>query len=394
MSVSRICDTGMSVKFEKSKADAFDQDQRVLCTFVRQGGLHVCPMRLKQPHHVYHVGQLTHSTPVRPPTDIRVDKGSGGDAAAGGTGVGVDGVGMGGTAYETKEILTGEGAQPIPEGEEINTDEDVEPIKTLPTPDLPTPAALEEHRVTHLPYRSWCDDCVEAMAREFGHKTAEQSGRRIPIIGFEYLAMSRRGFFERSGFEPIDGESVAKVLAIKDSMSNELMAHMVPQKGLDERRFVIDMVLDEIEWMGYSKAIPKSDNEKASVSMPKAALQAMKRLDVAEQASGEAPPPTHTHTQYDPQSNGSVESGVRLAEQQINVINGCIERRLDFRIPPTHPIVAYLIRHAAMLRTYRVRDHAGYTAYQGLKGRPSSTRLIGFGEMCGWKLRSREHMGW
>ena len=80
-----------------------------------------------------------------------------------------------GTVRSQKEVLWGEQGQGrgIDCDEEIRAEEDIEQINTLPAPDLPTQAEVEEHRVTHLPYRSWCDDCVEAMAREFGHSAID-----------------------------------------------------------------------------------------------------------------------------------------------------------------------------------------------------------------------------
>ena len=37
--------------------------------------------------------------------------------------------------------------------------------RTLPSPYMPTLSEICEQKTTHLPYRSWCDECVEALAR-------------------------------------------------------------------------------------------------------------------------------------------------------------------------------------------------------------------------------------
>ena len=132
------------------------------------------------------------------------------------------------------------------------------------------------------------------MGREFGHHAADQGRRTVPIIGFDYMFITRRGVFERGEWEPVSGESVAKVLVIRDSMSKALIAHMVPQKGVDERMYVIDTIVQEIEWLGYRRIILKSDNEAPIVSLVKAALRAIKVENVVEQASEEGPPST-TH---------------------------------------------------------------------------------------------------
>ena len=38
--------------------------------------------------------------------------------------------------------------------------EDCEPMKKAPQVYLPNPREIEEHNVTHYPYRSWCKWCV------------------------------------------------------------------------------------------------------------------------------------------------------------------------------------------------------------------------------------------
>ena len=35
-------------------------------------------------------------------------------------------------------------------------EEDVQPMRSMKTPDLPPREAIEEHRIDHYPYRSWC----------------------------------------------------------------------------------------------------------------------------------------------------------------------------------------------------------------------------------------------
>ena len=79
-------------------------------------------------------------------------------------------------------------------GEEISIDaEDVQPIRTLKTPELPSREAVEEHRVDHCPYRSWCDECVEGAGREDGHSNVESHS--IAMISMDYLFITRKGVF-------------------------------------------------------------------------------------------------------------------------------------------------------------------------------------------------------
>ena len=61
-------------------------------------------------------------------------------------------------------------------------------------PNKPSKKEIEEHRVTHWPFRSWCRHCVRGRAVSSPHrrKTAEAeefSRDRIPTISFDHCFM-------------------------------------------------------------------------------------------------------------------------------------------------------------------------------------------------------------
>ena len=73
------------------------------------------------------------------------------------------------------------GEQPmVEEAEEISEDvgaEDAARPTQFRSPGNPTKAEIEDHDVTHLPYRSWCSHCVRGkVCRRSAQDTAE--GRR------------------------------------------------------------------------------------------------------------------------------------------------------------------------------------------------------------------------
>ena len=50
----------------------------------------------------------------------------------------------------------------IDEGEGI--EEECQPVKVSPSPMMPTAAEVEEHRISHIPFRNWCRECIEGKA--------------------------------------------------------------------------------------------------------------------------------------------------------------------------------------------------------------------------------------
>ena len=64
------------------------------------------------------------------------------------------------------------------------------PATTLRTP---TSEEYRIHRLTHLPYRSWCPHGVKAKKRNTGHKTISKEGKRnIPMISIDYMFMNNK----------------------------------------------------------------------------------------------------------------------------------------------------------------------------------------------------------
>ena len=52
--------------------------------------------------------------------------------------------------------------QPTHDNDEA--EEDVEPKRFAPSPTLPSAAEIDEHRICHFPFRSWCPHCVAGRA--------------------------------------------------------------------------------------------------------------------------------------------------------------------------------------------------------------------------------------
>ena len=92
---------------------------------------------------------------------------------------------------------------------------------------------------------------------------------------------------------PLEGEESLKVLVVRDSKSRSLFAHAVPSKGVDEKRFSVDRVVRDCEWLGYSRVALKSDNEVAINKLVAEALKGL-RIEGIDQASEEKSVP------YDP----------------------------------------------------------------------------------------------
>ena len=59
-------------------------------------------------------------------------------------------------------------------------------VKKMQSPLLPTPAEIEEHNLTHFPYRSWCRHCVRGRGKEASHVKSENEPGDVPEFHFDW----------------------------------------------------------------------------------------------------------------------------------------------------------------------------------------------------------------
>ena len=74
--------------------------------------------------------------------------------------------------------------------------EEAAPIRTSPDPECPTAKQLEEHRLTHSPFRTWCRWCIMGRGRGQQHRVSD--AKAIVIIGLDYFYLTDGGIKKRS----------------------------------------------------------------------------------------------------------------------------------------------------------------------------------------------------
>ena len=237
------------------------------------------------------------------------------------------------------------------------------PVKTQ-DPRLPSPQEIEEHSLTHLPYRSWCCHCVRGKGKTMDHKRANRD-KLIRELHVDYCFMGSK-----------DDVATRCIVVAKDYDSKSLMASIVPVKGgsHDYPAKRINAFMRELGLEGLDVAL-RSDQEPA--------LQDLLR------EVGKKRVPAKTFYEVSAvgssASNGVAERGVQSVEGQVRVLKDALETRLGLAVPSNHNILAWLVEFAAtLINRYEVgRD--GKTPHERLRGKAS--RLIGleFGEKVNFR---------
>ena len=127
------------------------------------------------------------------------------------------------------------------------------------------------------------------------------------MFGFDYLHTSeaaRSSHGPATEGEPDDQEATdesqqVKVLVAKCFETKCVFAHVVPQKGVDPERYAVDRLVKDIQWLGHTKVILRSDNEPAIQKLLSETLKTL-RVEGMTMVAENHPPP------YDPSSNGAI----------------------------------------------------------------------------------------
>lgn len=169
-----------------------------------------------------------------------------------------------------------------------------------------------------------------------------KDSRAAAVISFAYAFLSDHGGIVNDDDFKAGGEGAVKILGVRDSRSKAVFAHAAPVKGIDEKGYAVNALVDDVKWLGYISLTLKSDNEPAIVKL---LLEAFRDLRISgdPQLSEEHPP------EYNPMSNGSAELGAKFVKGQIRCLRSDLEEKIGIRIPVRHLLIAWLVRHAANL---------------------------------------------
>ena len=257
----------------------------------------------------------------------------------------------------------------LEEGEvnvEDESAEDVPDLKHASNVASPSAEQVEGHRVTHYPYRSWCKWCV--MGRGVGRPhVASSHESSVLIVGMDYFYITKEGVRRRdelakelaaalekasapvaeslrqgndvaeaaSGDEAISearaAGQVLKCLLVRCLQTKNVFAHVVPQKGDDEDHYCAKLAVADIEWLGHTKVIIKTDNERSVVALKLRVAKTLKEWKSMENVQTESP------AAYESQSNGGIGVGIKIVRGLFRTLKLCLEHVWASTYPLTTP---------------------------------------------------------
>jgi hypothetical protein len=126
-------------------------------------------------------------------------------------------------------------------------DQQITLAKAMKGPVQPTQQMIEDHEVSHIPYRAWCAACVRGRGKCVPHKTTPKDEDTIPVISLDY------GFFgtPEGSKEREIGSTKLPILIMKDRSSKAIWSNPVPAKGIEDPHALLT-VIKNLDEAGYT----------------------------------------------------------------------------------------------------------------------------------------------
>ena len=208
---------------------------------------------------------------------------------------------------------------------------------------------MESHRLTHLPFQPWCEECVSGKAKQDWHRRDQPSAREgTGLIQMDCF------FLSPEKEEEVEDESrLVTILCLTDTVTGWPLALQLPNKSSEvaQSRYCLQNVDLYLKNLGYNKVILQHDGE-PSIRALAESIQRHVGSSVRE-----SPPKQH-------QSQGAVESMSGFVASQIRALWLDVRKRYP-SLDVSSNLTPWLVHHAAwLIARFHVRGKDGLTPYR------------------------------
>ena len=247
----------------------------------------------------------------------------------------------------------------------------------LPQPESPTEEQRQQHRLTHLPFAPWCEECVSGKSRQDQHKRDQSTERDqgISVVQMDYFFLSP----ERE--EEVEDESrLVTILCLTDTGTGWPLTLQLPNKSVEvaQSKYCLQNIDLYFKNLRYDKIILQHDGEPAIRAL---ANSIQRHVGASKVSVREAPPKQH-------QSQGTVESMNGFAASQIRTLWLDVRQRYP-ELDVSSNLTPWLVRHAAwLIARYHTRSRDGMTPYKLVTGGDYNHPVATLGEIVLGKVPS------
>lgn len=263
--------------------------------------------------------------------------------------------------------------------------------RKLPDPKMPSKEEVAQRYLTHLPFRNWCQYCVQGKESGTPLQTESREGGLMEVH-FDYCIMSTHC-------------PLATILVARGKPTKMTLATVVPMKGASVEH-PVRRTLTFLKEIGLERAdvVFKSDQEPAlkdllnTIAARRTAKSKTEKFDKDDgPADGAAPGVGRTIHESSlvgtSQSNGMIERAIQDVDGQVRTLKLAFESHLVEKVQSDHNSIPWLVQNAAVLLNRWQVGQDGKTAYERLKDKPANLPGMEFGKGCFGERISRLGIG-
>ena len=275
--------------------------------------------------------------------------------------------------HNPRDNKNGQHSQTLKKGreyrEEMPTEEEDEQqsaskAKAMMQPVQPTPQEIQQHNLTHMPYRIrvgvLC--AYNLVADRQATNSKHRHSQSYKLISPIYI-------------KTYEDKWPVPILTAVDIRTGMAMATMLTDKN-GQFAYAHTSLQACIPECGRAEGMLQSNQEEYLMALLKATAKATGPMTVRFAPA------------YSSQSSGSIERFHRTLAGHIRTHRKQVQQNYNTRLPTTHPMMAWAVRHSAYLINRFLIRADGYTSYHTRWGRTHNAALCEFGEIVMYMVQS------
>ena len=211
---------------------------------------------------------------------------------------------------------------------------------------------MKSHRLTHLPFQPWCEECVSGKAKQDQHRrnqATEKEGTGVVQMDYFFLSPEKE--------EEVEDESrLVTILCMTDTVTGWAPGASASKQV--PRGCTVQVLSAECGFVSQELGVRQSHHPTLMVSPQSEHWQDpfKSTLDSSRVSVRDSPPKQH-------QSQGAVESMNGFVASQIRALWLDVRKRYP-SLDVSSNITPWLVRHAAwLIARFHTRSRDGMTPY-------------------------------
>eukprot|EP00435_Cladocopium_sp_Y103_P024696 s2951_g6.t1 len=229
---------------------------------------------------------------------------------------------------------------------------------------VPSEVEQAKHRLTHVPYASWCPSCIAHRAKPDRHEnTGESHAGPVPTLSFDFFYTKSDGKPGQEG----DADAITALIAV---CSHTGFLTCIPLERKSQLDHANRELIKFVQMLGHSEIIVHCDNEPAILQIKNLFVRTRQAMGLKTRES--------SAIAYD-KGNSLAENAIGRVRPLACSLMHNLHGRIGIQLQTSSAMWSWALRHSAWLIS-RFAVIRGATAHELAFGRVFTGELCEFGE--------------